>query len=297
MRRAEIMQRFDQIVDFAGVEQFLDTPVKRYSSGMQVRLGFAVAAHLEPEILLIDEVLAVGDASFQAKCLGRLEEIGEEGRTVLFVSHSMPSIQRLCSRAILLDQGGVGAEGTTGQVVHAYLDTGLGQTHERRWDDPARAPGDDVARLRSVRVLDEDGASTAEIDIRRPVTIEVEYETRETGGKAPFANLHFFNDEGTPLFISSDFNDRAWWETPRQPGIVRARCRIPGNFLAEGRVIVTVAVSTLEPVTVHAIENDAVAFQVVDQSDGDGVRGPYVNEYPGVVRPMLDWDVTQLEAR
>ncbi|MGD8683850.1 MAG: ABC transporter ATP-binding protein, partial [Chloroflexota bacterium] len=150
MTRDEIVRRFDQIVEFAGVEQFLDTPVKRYSSGMQVRLGFAVAAHLEPEVLLVDEVLAVGDASFQAKCLGRLEEIGSEGRTVIFVSHSMPSIQRLCSYAILLDHGGVVAQGATSDVVHEYLDTGLGHTHERSWDEPAGGPGDRVARLRSI---------------------------------------------------------------------------------------------------------------------------------------------------
>ena len=291
MRRADIMRRFDQIVDFAGVEQFLDTPVKRYSSGMQVRLGFAVAAHLEPEILLIDEVLAVGDAAFQAKCLGRLEDIGNEGRTVLFVSHSMPSIQRLCSRAILLDHGSVLAAGTTSEVVHAYLDAGHGQTHERHWDDPLRAPGDEVARLRSVRVVDASGNSAGEFDIRRPVAIEVEYESIAPGARRPYVNLHFYNDEGVRLFVSADYNNRSWWDEPRAPGLVRTTCKIPGNFLAEGRIVVTAAVSTLEPTTVHAIEHDAVAFLIVDHSHGDGVRGPHVRNYPGVVRPMLEWDI------
>ncbi len=160
MRRSDIMRRFDEIVAFADVERFLDTPVKRYSSGMQVRLGFAVAAHLEPEILLIDEVLAVGDASFQAKCLGQIEEIGSEGRTVIFVSHSMPSIQRLCDRAILLDGGTVIARGPTGEVVSMYLETGHGLTAVRQWADGATAPGDDVARLRRVRRPRTAGPST-----------------------------------------------------------------------------------------------------------------------------------------
>jgi lipopolysaccharide transport system ATP-binding protein len=291
MQRSEIRRRFDEIVGFAGVEQFLDTPVKRYSSGMQVRLGFAVAAHLEPEVLLVDEVLAVGDAAFQAKCLGRLEEIGGEGRTVIFVSHSMPSIQRLCTRAMLLDEGAVVTQGTTSEVVHDYLDSGLGQSHERYWLTPAAAPGDAVARLRSVRVLDHEGTASAEIDIRRPVAIEVVYESDEPAQRRPFVNLHFYNDEGVRLFVAGDFNDRDWWSQPRAAGRVKATCHIPGNFLAEGRVIVTAAVSSLDPVTVHAIEPDAVAFQIVDRTQGDGVRGPYANEYPGVVRPMLDWSI------
>ena len=150
MRRAEINRKFDEIVEFAGIEQFLDTPVKRYSSGMQVRLGFAVAAHLETEILFVDEVLAVGDAEFQKKCLGKMSEIGQAGRTVIFVSHSMPAMLRLCDRAILLDQGRVVTAGPTHAVVRTYLESDLGRTSERRWDDPATAPGDDVARLRSV---------------------------------------------------------------------------------------------------------------------------------------------------
>jgi lipopolysaccharide transport system ATP-binding protein len=146
MRRGEIDRRFDEIVEFAGVEQFLDTPVKRFSSGMQVRLGFAVAAHLEPEILFVDEVLAVGDASFQAKCLGRMEQIGASGRTVVFVSHSMPAILRLCSQAMLLEGGRVVTFGPTHDVVRTYLHSDLGRMSERRWT-ANDAPGTDVARL------------------------------------------------------------------------------------------------------------------------------------------------------
>jgi lipopolysaccharide transport system ATP-binding protein len=292
MTRADTLRQFDEIVEFAGVERFLDTPVKRYSSGMQVRLGFAVAAHLEPEILFVDEVLAVGDAAFQAKCLGRLEAIGQSGRTVMFVSHSMPSILRLCQRALLLDRGGVVAHGPTHEVVRTYLESDLGRTSERRWDSPKEAPGDEVARLSSIRVVPAEGSSADEVDIRQPLAIEVRYWSEAPADRRPFANLHFFNDEGVCLFVSSDFNDRAWWSTPREAGLVTATCHIPGNFLAEGRVIVTAAVSSLDPTVVHAIERDAVAFQVVDRSEGDGVRGPYVNHLPGVVRPMLAWSAS-----
>jgi lipopolysaccharide transport system ATP-binding protein len=291
MRRAEIIRRFDEIVEFAGIEQFLDTPVKRYSSGMQVRLGFAVAAHLEPEILFIDEVLAVGDAEFQKRCLGKMSELGAGGRTILFVSHSMPAMLRLCGRAVLLDHGRVVTAGPTHEVVRAYLESDLGRTSERRWDDLSTAPGDGVARLRSVRVVPANGGRGDEVDIRVPLDIEVEYWSEAPGSLRPFVNLHFYNDEGTCLFVTHDTANLQWRQTPRARGTVRAAARIPGNFLSEGRVTVTVAVSSMNPTIVHALEWDAIAFQIVDRSEGDGVRGEYGTDWPGVVRPMLDWTV------
>ena len=291
MRRSEIARKFDEIVEFAGVETFLDTPVKRYSSGMQVRLGFAVAAHLEPEVLFVDEVLAVGDAAFQAKCLGRIEAIGASGRTVIFVSHSMPAILRLCPRALLLDHGRVIAQGPSHEVVRAYLETDLGRTSERRW---ARheAPGDEVARLKSIRVVTPDGQPGDEVDIRYPVHVQVEYWSELPGALRPYVNLHFFNDEGVCLFVSDDNSNEDWRRTRRSRRLVRSSVSIPGNFLAEGRVIVTVAVSTMNPTVVHAIERDAIAFQVVDRSDGDGVRGEWAGDWPGVLRPRLEWSVS-----
>jgi lipopolysaccharide transport system ATP-binding protein len=290
MSRADIVRRFDEIVAFAEVERFIDTPVKRYSSGMQVRLGFAVAAHLEPDILFVDEVLAVGDAKFQAKSLGRIEQFGVSGRTVVFVSHNMPAMLRLCSQALLLDHGNVVTMGSTPGVVRTYLETDLGRTSERSWGSPAEGPGDTVARLKSVRVV-ANGRLSEEVDIRQPIDVEVEYWSETPGSLRPFVNLHFFNDEGICLFITSDSNDRTWRSTTRRPGVVRSTVRIPGNFLAEGRLIVTAAVSSLNPTLVHAIERDAVAFQVVDRSEGDGVRGEWVGDLPGVVRPMLEWRV------
>ena len=291
MRRNEIRAKIDEIVEFAGVQAFLETPVKRYSSGMYLRLAFAVAAHLEPDVLLVDEVLAVGDADFQKKCLGRMEEIGRTGRTVLFVSHSMPSILRLCDRVILLDRGGVVADGNAQTVLRRYLDSALGSPAHRAWETPATAPGDDVVRLKSIRVQNDLGVVTEEIDIRRPAVVEVEYWHMGDDTSRPTVTLHFVNEDGVVLFVSSDFNDRRWPETARRPGVVRAQCEIPGNFLAEGRVLVTAALTTVSPPRLHAVERDAVSFHVVDRSEGDGVRGMYTSDWPGVVRPMLKWDV------
>ena len=197
MSRAEVQKRFDEIVEFADLAKFLETPVKRYSTGMYMRLAFSVAAHLEPEILLVDEVLAVGDAAFQKKCLGRMEELSGTGRTVLFVSHSMPSVLRLCPRVMLLDGGHVAADGNGSHVVEEYMGRGGGAA-EREWLDADTAPGDERVRLKAVRVVNERGEPVPEIDIREPVFIEVEYwNLSGEPGFRPFANLHFFDAEGT----------------------------------------------------------------------------------------------------
>jgi lipopolysaccharide transport system ATP-binding protein len=297
MRRREVRAKLDEIVSFAGVERFLDTPVKRYSSGMYLRLAFAVAAHLEPDILLVDEVLAVGDAEFQKKCLGRMSEIGESGRTVLFISHSMPAILRLCPRLILLDKGRIVADGPAHDVVRMYLDAGFGSTAIRSFADlPEEAPGDDVARLKSVRIIDEDGEGREEFDIRRPIGVEVEYwHVSDDPQTRPSVCLNVVNEDGVLLFLTHDFVNQAWKRSDRQRGLIRATCWIPGNFLAEGRHMVVVAASSYNPNRVHFEEHDAVAFQVVDRSHGDAVRGDWTNDWPGVVRPMLDWRVRRVD--
>lgn len=289
MRRREVESKLDQIVAFAGVERFLDTPVKRYSSGMYLRLAFAVAAHLEPEILLVDEVLAVGDADFQKKCLGRMQEIGETGRTVVFVSHSMASVLRLCDRVILFDQGGVLADGRPREVIRKYLDSGLGSSAEREWTGIENAPGDSVVRLKAVRVI-QAGGVTEEIHIEKDVAIEVEYwHLSSDPSLFPSVNLHVTNEDGVSLFVTNDFNNAEWATTPRREGVVTALCTIPGNFLAEGRLFVRLGISTYNPTSVHVAVDDAVSFQVVDRSVGFGARGPFVGDWPGVVRPKLDW--------
>jgi lipopolysaccharide transport system ATP-binding protein len=293
MRRLEVQARFDEIVEFSGLEMFLDTPVKRYSSGMYMRLAFSVAAHLEPEILLVDEVLAVGDAEFQKKCLGRMEDLGGAGRTVLFVSHSMPSVLRLCPRVILLDGGHITADGNGSHVVEEYMGRGGGGA-EREWPDPETAPGDDHIRMKGVRVVGETGKPVAEVDIREPISIEIDYWNLSDDPEfRPFAYIHVRNAEGIFLFASLDANNRSWREQPRRNGLVHTRCLIPGNFFAEGGVFISAGVTSTGPTVYHAEEQDAVAFHVVDPSEGDGVRAHWAGDFPGVVRPMLCWEATE----
>jgi homopolymeric O-antigen transport system ATP-binding protein len=287
MKRAEIKRRFDEIVSFAEIEKFIDTPVKRYSSGMYLRLAFAVAAHLEPEILIVDEVLAVGDARFQRKCLNKMQAIGDGGRTVLFVSHDMSAVTRLCPRTILLDGGRVLRDGPSHEVVGAYLSSDLGTTAAREWPDLTRAPGNDIVRLRAVRVRTEDGGVTNAVDIRRPVGVEMEFEVLKDG-HVLVPNYHFTNEQGVLVFIVHDL-DAMRRRGPRPAGRYVSTVWIPGNFLAEGTLIVGAVISTYAPAAVHFFERDAVAFQVIDSLDGDSARGDYAGPLPGVVRPLLRW--------
>ena len=285
MRKGELKSKFDEIVAFAEIEKFIDTPVKRYSSGMYVRLAFAVAAHLEPEVLLVDEVLAVGDASFQKKCLSKMKEVEIHGRTIFFVSHSMAAITRICNRTILLDEGRIIADGPSHQVVSAYLRSGTGTMAAREWHQSA--PGDHIARLKAVRVRASDGRVSEAIDIREPVGIETEFEVLEAGHTL-VPNYHFFTDDGTCAFVAVD-HDPEWRGRPRSPGVYTSTAWVPGNFLSEGSLTVGVAVSTTDPVTVHFYERDAVAFQVIDSLEGNSARGDYAGHIPGVVRPLFEW--------
>src|SRR5207237_205061 len=201
--RSEIVRNFDEIVSFAEVEKFIDTPVKHYSSGMYLRLAFAVAAHLDPEILLVDEVLAVGDARFQRKCLDKMQDVAEHGRTVIFVSHNMPAVTRLCPRAILLDNGRVISDGRSPQVVSVYLKSGLGTTAAREWVNSSVAPGNDIVRLCAVRVRNHAGEISDALDIRQPIQIETEYEVLQAGHEL-VPDCQISNDAGLLLFVTGD---------------------------------------------------------------------------------------------
>ena len=287
MKRTEIARKFGDIVAFSEVEQFIDTPVKHYSSGMYLRLAFAVAAHLDPEILIVDEVLAVGDASFQKKCLNKMQEVGREGRTVLFVSHNMAAITRLCERAILLDAGHVVRDGPASDVVSAYLKAGFGTTAVREWSVNEEWPGKDIAGLQAVRVRDDKGAIAETIDIRRPVFLEMAYETL----RPDYVLMPYFflsNDEGVVAFTSNDL-DPEWRGRPRPLGRYVSTVRIPGNYLAEGMMFVTAGLTTTNPDQKQFLVRDVVAFQVVDSLDGDSARGDSAKQVRGVVRPLLQW--------
>ncbi len=287
MRRREIDSSFDEIVAFAGVEKFVDTPVKHYSSGMYLRLAFSVAAHLDPEILLVDEVLAVGDATFQRKCLEKMEDVGRRGRTVLFVSHNMQAIARLCPRTILLDSGGVAADGPSHKVVASYLSSDIGTTAERRWSDSRRAPASRAARLVAVRVRSVGGEVTDAPDLRKPIGIEMEFDVLEEGWSFS-ASYDFYNEEGLLLFGSIE-TDPEWRNKRRPIGRYATTAWVPANLFSEGTVIVNVELLTVHPLTRHFEERQAVAFHLVDSMDGDSARGDWGGEWSGAVRPLLSW--------
>jgi lipopolysaccharide transport system ATP-binding protein len=290
MRKREIDTKFDEIVDFSGVEKFLDTPVKRYSSGMRVRLAFAVAAHLEPEILIIDEVLAVGDAEFQKKCLSKMQDVGKEGRTVLFVSHNMPAVTRLCPRVILLGGGKILRDGPVDEVVSAYLHAGRGTTAIREWNDLTQAPGNDIVRLRAVRVREEDGMVKEGIDIRKAVGLEMEFKVLH-GGTEMMPYFTLFNEQGTTVFSTID-QDAEWKNRMRPEGVYTSTAWIPGNLLTEGTYYVRATMKTLERKKRHFNEPEVVAFNIIDTVDGDSARGDWVGRMAGVIRPLLNWETS-----
>jgi lipopolysaccharide transport system ATP-binding protein len=292
MRRREIARRFDEIVEFAGVQRFVDTPVKRYSSGMYVRLAFSVAAHLEPEILLVDEVLAVGDAEFQKRSLGKMDEIGASGRTVVFVSHNMATVSRLCTRAIMLEAGRVVVDGPTDSVVARYMRSDTDTAARREWIDLSKAPGDDVARLRHVAVVDDEGRTADAVDMRDAVAIEMSFDILRSTLVTPM--LSVFNDRGVHVFNALDPDER--WSRLPDPGTYTTRAWIPANLLNEATYFVTVFVNTLQPGKLerHINVPDAVSFQVVNRGDGASAKGELAAAWGGAVAPLLDW-TTELE--
>lgn len=288
MHRAEIQRKFDEIVAFAEVEKFLETPVKFYSSGMYLRLAFAVASHLEPDILLVDEVLAVGDAAFQKKCMTKMHDVGQQGRTVLFVSHNMPAITGLCERVILLDSGRLAQDGRPHDVVSAYLNTGLDTTASREWADESRAPSGDAVRLRAVRVRGEDGQVAESIDIRRPLRIDVEFEVFGEGAVL-VPHIGLTNESGVHLFSAYDV-DPVWRNRVRPRGRYTSTAQVPGNFLADGQIFVSAGCVSIRPfIQQQFSESDVVVFRVVDTIEGDTARGDYPGTVNGALRPLLQW--------
>jgi lipopolysaccharide transport system ATP-binding protein len=276
MRRAEIEARFDEIVAFAEVAKFIDTPVKHYSSGMYLRLAFAVAAHLEPEILLVDEVLAVGDAAFQKKCLGRMGDVSKRGRTIIFVSHNMTALRALCSRAIWLHEGRVIEDGPCSDVIDHYLQKNASMNLEKLWDDPATAPGDQRARLRRVGVVNQDPRSD-QITVHSPLELQFEYWNYVPGATMNVAMYLYTLEEVCVFNIDSGGK-------PQPAGLIRESVRIPGNFLNVGSYYIN-AMVVQDTSRVLAHEKNTVAFQV---EEGERL-GNWYGRWPGVIRPKLEW--------
>ena len=279
MRKAEMDRKFEEIVAFSEVERFLDTPLKHYSSGMQVRLAFAVAAHLEPEILFIDEVLSVGDASFQKKCLGKMGEVSREGRTILFVSHNTAAVKTLCSRAIYMKEGSVAASGPVTEVLDNYLLGAAAGANIREWPDQAVAPGSESIRMSYIRISPPDGEAAITIDTG--ALIEIGFEHLQ-GGISLDCTVYLTSSDGVMVFesgyiLSSDRDSRA--------GFYHLGGRIPEHLLNAGRYSLNVQFGKDQRYVLFRMD-DAVSFEVENTATG---RGLNMGVAPGIIRPMLSW--------
>jgi lipopolysaccharide transport system ATP-binding protein len=285
MSRVEIDRKFDEIVDFSGVEAFIDTPVKRYSSGMHTRLAFSIAAHLDPEILLIDEVLAVGDAEFQRKCLAKMRSVTSDGRTVVFVSHSMTTVVSLCTQCVLLDKGVVLAVDKPQAIADMYYS--IGQSREESaldFSPEAARPGDDVARLGSARVHDSKFNDIQDVDRAESIGVEMMFEVLKAGYRL-VPNFHVFLQDQY-AFVSLPPQ-----REPMTAGLYRSTMWIPADFLNHGLYVVGVALTSLDPTRVHFYLQDALRFRVSERRPAD------FKEVPGAVRPNLNWELVRQASR
>jgi len=290
MSHREVKRKFDEIVAFAEVEKFLDTPVKRYSSGMYVRSAFAVAAHLEPEILVVDEVLAVGDAQFQKKCLGKMGEIAKGGRTVLFVSHNMVALQSLCPHAILLDKGELINFGTSDQLIKQYLGKFLTNSTERCWNSINEAPGTDNARIHKLSVKPLNISTTDLITIRTPLLFEFEYWNLKEGCILTLSH-RLLNEQGIEIFNTFPIKNDEWSGKALPKGLFRSTFILPGDLLNDGRY--TLQFNFIENFR-HVLYkmDDALVFDVHDSPER---RNNWAGKWNGAIRPDLLWDTQLIE--
>lgn len=292
MQRAEIARMFDEIVAFAEVEQFIDTPIKRYSSGMYLRLAFAVAAHLNPEILLVDEVLAVGDAAFQKKCLGKMSEVASTGRTILFVSHNLGVVANLCTRGLVLHHGTVVADCSPKDAITRYVDMGKDDDGERLWE-PATAPQSANVRLRALR-LKSGGRTVGEVSIDQGFEVEIEFETLRPDLEMS-TSLHLTHAIGGDVLSTANFPSATvgrdeWFGRKFPLGVFRATCTFPGNLLNEGNYALNVVL--LSRVSqIEVLERDAIRFNAFDEG---AMRREWGGGWIGVVRPRLAWHTAQI---
>ena len=288
MKRADIKKKFDEIVAFSGIEKFINTPVKRYSSGMYVRLAFAVAAHLEPEILIVDEVLAVGDVSFQKKCLGKMEDVANAGRTVLFVSHNLTAIRSLCKRAILLDKGQIQRDDRASKVVQLYLKSDDQINSQKVWQDRER-PGNQSFKLNSVKLKNSEGLEVSHINISEDAYIEISYDVIIEDTKICFS-LVLFSADGTCVFSSLSNLETEFYNKKLKLGKYIAKCQIYNNLLNQGEYYISIigfSSNWTEPFR----ENNVIHFQAVD----DGIlKRDYFGNFGGYIRPRLQWKTLKI---
>jgi lipopolysaccharide transport system ATP-binding protein len=293
MGRREIARKLDDIVEFSGCAAYLDTPVKRYSSGMTVRLAFAVASHLDAEILVIDEVLAVGDSEFQKKCLGKMNDVACQGRTVLFVTHNMGLISSLCRRAILLEQGELAADTTASDGVLNYYNRDKATAYHVDFESVGRSQTSEWATILEGRVEDADGRLVPDVDMRRSFNVKMRYRLNRDMPMAPFPNFHVTDNSGSQVFVSSPVTAQC----PTQAGCYEVVCHVPGNLLNNGTYFFGLALTFIEKgVHVAFYEREALCVNVIEAVEEtlEQWRNGLSGHIPGAVRPRLDWSVTQI---
>lgn len=295
MTKREIKSKLDEIVEFSGVAKYLDTPVKRYSSGMMVRLGFAVAAHLEPEILIVDEVLAVGDAEFQKKCIGKMKDVSGQGRTVLFVSHNMNAIRTLCTQGLFLKNGKVKEFGKINPIVEGYLYEGLENKSIRVFKE-GELEIEGYCSVMSVKIYNQSKEDTTNFDVLDDVYIEMNYKVLKS--KYTYT-VHFYikNSTGDTLFVTMDNKYSPYIHNPQQPGVYKEVLKIEKNFLNEGNYSIEALVCTFPTVVEgkHCTLDNALSFSVGDINSELGARGSWDREWPNsLVRPDFKWEIQKI---
>jgi lipopolysaccharide transport system ATP-binding protein len=283
MKKAEIDRKFDEIVAFAEVEKFLDTPIKHYSSGMYMRLAFAVAAHLEPEILLVDEVLAVGDAAFQKKCMGKMDEVAKEGKTILFVSHNMGSVNQLCARTLWLDSGQIAKMDSTHEVIHDYLSSHASATGT--WTNSVAHETELGIRLLSASIVTKEGNQTPVVRFDEGFSLDLCYEVRDFIRSPWTLVFRVSNASGTAVFTSWDI-DSATQDKPRETGLYRAVCYVPGKLLRPGVYSVSLGICfTNTKMMMSSFREHLFHFEV------SSVGYPMNINRGGLITPVLRWSV------
>lgn len=292
MTRAEITAKLNEIVEFSEMARFIDTPVKRYSSGMTVRLAFAVAAHLEPEILIVDEVLAVGDLAFQRKCLGKMKDVAGHGRTVLFVSHNMSAVTSLCSRCILLEGGELKLTGSADAVVQAYRDSTRVHGCERVWPSPESAPGNEHFRLARIAVEVPEEFDDASPTIITGFHIVIDYWNLADQARLNLS-LHLRNQDDAMVFNAIPVTDSAWFGKPHPAGLYRARCQIPPRLTNSGPHSIEL-LAVHEQARIMFAMPDALVFEIADVAEPELA---WFGRVPGAVRPRLEWTTQLIEKR
>jgi lipopolysaccharide transport system ATP-binding protein len=283
MAKSEIRESFDAIVDFAGVEKFLDTPVKRYSSGMYVRLGFAIAAHLNPEILIVDEVLAVGDTEFQKKCLGKMRDVSESGRTLIFVSHNLTAIQALCNKSFYFEKGRLIDQGETTHIVTNYLSKVSHKSLDKHWDNIENAPGNDQVRVKRFKLFPEYQDDLNHIDVRTPINFQFEFWNLVEGANLNLS-MHLYTFTGECIFNVGTQSE----SFPK--GLVTGTCELPGNFLNDGSYVVSMMIVKDTSTVLYNME-EALVFDIEDYRE----NVTWYGKWPGYIRPQLNFSIRQTE--